>query len=109
MASAQNEDITKQLSFGRQHLDGSNERKTIYPLAEADLAKYHLLGVGSAQSPSLAIFMGFKHCPGFYERVVAYRLARGRQAQILENASGDSYGSIEFFEERNPDAGQDEA
>jgi len=97
------EDIETQLSFGRERLDGTRERKTIHPVAEEELDRYHLLGSGSGQSPGLAIFMGFRHCPDFYERVAGYRLTRDVGAEVLENVSGDHFGSIEFYELRTPD------
>jgi hypothetical protein len=69
-------------------------------VAEADLHDYTLLGSGSGQFPGMAIFMAFRHCPGFYERVVAYRLVHDRGAEVLEGAVGEPFGSIEFYEAR---------
>jgi hypothetical protein len=77
MGDVQREDITKQLSFGRHLPDGRRERRTINPIAGPDLAVYRSLGLGSA---------------------VCLSLEHSTQAEILEQAIGKSYGSIEFFE-----------
>lgn len=80
--------------------DGRKTReKIIYPIVEADPTEYHLLGTASAVSVGLAIHEAFMHVPDFYRRVRAYRLVHGLDAEILTEATGTAYVSIEFYEQ----------
>ena len=93
-------DIDRELSFGVVHTDGREERKTIYPVPTAATSWYHSLGRGSAEDPGIVLHMAFKHCPDFFNRVVAYRLVRSEEAMVMEKAIGTPFGSIEFYEWR---------
>ena len=95
------EDITKQLTFGIQHPDGRDERKTIYPIADDELADYVSLGRGTAEPevfPAHAIYQAFRHVPDFFHRAAGYRLGSWRDTEMLSDATGRAFVSIEFFE-----------
>jgi hypothetical protein len=98
MDNAPYEDIARHLSFGVEHVDGREERKTIYPVAEAELGSYRSLGRGSAEFPGHVLHMAFKHVPDFFERVVGYRLTAAPETVVMEEALAKPFRSIEFFE-----------
>lgn len=101
MGNPEREDITKQLTFGVQHLDGSHERKTIYPIADNELADYTSLGRGIAEPevfPAHALYEAFRYVPDFFQRAAAYRLGSRSDTERFSNVAGRSFLSIEFFE-----------
>jgi hypothetical protein len=98
MESTPLDDISRHLSFGVEDLDGRTERKTIYLISDEDIDGFDSLGRASAQFVGLAIHMAFRHVQHFFQRVAGYRLTDSPEADVMEEAFGRHYDTIEFFE-----------
>ena len=86
-------------TVGKTLPDGIREEKNIYGLEEGEEQYYHLLGVGYGINLVHCFSMGAKNKENFWERMFAYKvIPNEKPADLLEEATGNGYISVQFFE-----------
>ncbi|HEY5548769.1 MAG TPA: hypothetical protein VIL17_04160 [Coriobacteriia bacterium] len=95
MERTEQENVAEQLTLRMFSAGGRLETKTIRPI-EGELPEgLHSLGRSAGTDANVAIGMLYRHCPGFFERVTAYRLVSDPELSAAADSSGPA---IEFFE-----------
>ena len=81
------------------HSDQGELTKEIFELAEENLREYKILGKGLGINMSHCLQLANKHCNGFLNRVVRYRVVKDdEQAKMLASVTKKEYIAVEFYE-----------
>ena len=95
MERTEQENIAEQLTLRMFSAGGRLETKTIHPIAGEVPKGLRSLGRSAGSDANVAIGMLYRHCPGFFERVTAYRLVSDPELSAAVRMSGPA---LEFFE-----------
>jgi len=98
MERTDRDNIAISMTIRTLHPGGRLERTLIHPITEEDTAGYHSLGTASGAELGMVQLMARKHCPGFAERVTAYRVVAPLEGVEIPVGPGQRVTTIKFFE-----------
>lgn len=75
------------------------EKEKLIEISDEEVKNYKRLGSACAESFSLCLYEGSRHCENFMERVVAYRILENNEiARTMSEVLHKEFIAVEFFE-----------
>ena len=87
----------------------SNSKNVMKQLSDEEVSNYKLIGTAGGFSLGFCVYMGQKHTPNFFERVIGYHIDEHGIGEMMSKAAKDiglpkdkqEYITISFYEQNH--------